>query len=369
MQSKLLTTDIYAFPAALSPPSARPQCAAAPLPILPTRADLGALVSVPRAPELGGVLEDILSDVLFQPIRDLAARPGKRFRSRLVTHGFSLLSADADRPCNRRRCRLGGEAVELIHAGSLMVDDIEDGSRFRRGAPAIHRRYGVPIALNAGNWLYFWPVELLRRLRLTPGQELLIGQYYYRTLLKAHYGQALDVGLALESIEQRHVADVCLAAMELKTGALVALALSIGAILARASGAQLARVEEFGLRLGVALQMFDDIGNLRSRRDPAKRFEDLALRRPSWVWACVAKCTSPAEFREFTSRLGRLPDAAPVAAWLESSGVVERAKREAREFLADASGVLESAAADLQFRGEAVVELHDLGRTVALAYD
>jgi hypothetical protein len=53
--------------------------------------------------------------------------------------------------------------VEFIHAGSLVVEDIEDGSRIRRGRVALHVRYGMPVALNAGNWLYFWPFELLKK--------------------------------------------------------------------------------------------------------------------------------------------------------------------------------------------------------------
>jgi hypothetical protein len=57
--------------------------------------------------------------------------------------------------------------VESLHAGSLIVDDIEDDSDLRRDAATLHRIYGVPVALNAGNWLYFWPQVLLSRIPLT----------------------------------------------------------------------------------------------------------------------------------------------------------------------------------------------------------
>ena len=57
--------------------------------------------------------------------------------------------------------------VEIIHAGSLIVDDIEDGSTQRRGAPCRPPAYGVPLALNGANWMYFWRAGDGRR-RLEP---------------------------------------------------------------------------------------------------------------------------------------------------------------------------------------------------------
>src|SRR5512142_2931568 len=62
--------------------------------------------------------------------------------------------------------------VEGLHLGSLIIDDIEDESSTRRGGPTLHRQIGVPNALNAGNWLYFWPALLVPRLKLGPDREL-----------------------------------------------------------------------------------------------------------------------------------------------------------------------------------------------------
>ena len=51
--------------------------------------------------------------------------------------------------------------MELTHAGSLIIDDIEDGARTRRGGPAAHLEFGVDLAVNAGNLVYFLPTRLL----------------------------------------------------------------------------------------------------------------------------------------------------------------------------------------------------------------
>ena len=132
------------------------------------------------------------------------------------------------------QCGICAEVVELIHAGSLVVDDIEDGSTIRRGKPALHIRYGLPTALNAGNWLYFWPFQLIKALELPNRTALSVYECYHRTLLRAHFGQAMDLGSRVDRLLQTRVPDVCLATMELKTGALMGFAMMLGAATARA---------------------------------------------------------------------------------------------------------------------------------------
>ena len=51
-------------------------------------------------------------------------------------------------------CGLG----EIVHNGSLMIDDIEDGSEMRRGMACSYKKYGVDIAINSGNFMYFNPL-------------------------------------------------------------------------------------------------------------------------------------------------------------------------------------------------------------------
>ena len=168
----------------------------------------------------------------------------------------------------------------MIHAGSLVVDDIEDGSITRRGKPALHIRYGLPIALNAGNWLYFWPCQLIKALNLPRRTALSVYECYHRTLLRAHFGQAMDLGSRVDRLLQTRVPDVCIATMELKTGALMGFAMMLGAAIAGPAEAVTSLMDEFGRDLGVALQMFDDLGNVLGIREPAKRYEDLVLYRP-----------------------------------------------------------------------------------------
>ena len=315
-------------------------------------------------------LDDLLNPVLFAPIRDLTARPSKKIRGQLVEITYQLVTPIRLRSrAALANCWVCGHIVELIHAGSLVVDDIQDGSFVRRGRPALHRQYGLPVALNAGNWLYFWPLQLLGGLNLPADKELALYRAYQRTLLRAHFGQALDVGVRMDALDRECIRAACYASMELKTGALIALASVMGAVLGSACDKAITALEQFGHAFGVALQMFDDLGNLSSRRDPGKRFEDLLLRRPSWVWACAAESPSKKTYEQFISAVHRLPDAGPLEHWLAENDLASQARSRAHEHLARSYEQLELRLGSKNIEPIAFRRLRALGERVAEAYD
>lgn len=258
----------------------------------------------------GAEVDDIIRIALFSPVEHLTSNCGKRIRGQLVHLAYRLVTDDNPGSLvAAKQCRTCAEVVELIHAGSLVVDDIEDGSRIRRGKPALHIRYGLPIALNAGNWLYFRPFEFIRQLGLSDQTTLKIYERYHRTLLRAHFGPAIDLGSRVERLPQSRVAQVCLASMELKTGALMGFATALGAALGGAIEPVISVLDDFGRDLGVALQMYDDLGNVLGTREPVKKHEDLMLSRPSWAWACAATASSKRDYEKFVLAAGNLPDA------------------------------------------------------------
>ncbi len=308
--------------------------------------------------------ETILRRALLQPIRELTARRGKRVRGQVVALACRLVGDDLP----ARNCELAAEVVELIHAGSLIVDDIEDGSPVRRGEPALHLRYPMPVALNAGNWLYFWPFELLKELAVEEPRRLQVYEACQRMLLRAHFGQAIDLGAKLDSLAQHEVPQVCVASMRLKTGALMGFAALLGAAAANAPARLLPVLDDFGCDLGVALQMFDDLGNVIGRCEPAKRYEDLLLARPSWVWACAADC--PAEqYLEFSRAIARLPDNEPLERWLAAHQVIRRARASARSYLERAFETLQRRLDGAGWSRCAFDELRELGEEIAVAYE
>jgi geranylgeranyl pyrophosphate synthase len=237
-------------------------------------------------------------DALLTLLRDFLARPSKGLRASLVELGYRLGGGEAAQvPVELPLL------IECVHAGSLIIDDIEDCAQQRRAAPALHQRYGVARALNAGNWLYFWPQVLLGRLSLSPEARLCVHERLALCLLRCHEGQALDLQARVDQLAQREVVGVARAISRLKTGGLLGMAVALGAI---AAGAPLERVEAlaaFGREFGVGLQMLDDVSGVLSRVRYHKAAEDLSHARVTWVWAGLAETLDHSSYEPCVSEL------------------------------------------------------------------
>jgi geranylgeranyl pyrophosphate synthase len=233
------------------------------------------------------------SDALLAPLRDFLARPSKGFRAELVSWGYRLAhpGASVDHEAREARTELPVLAliIECLHAGSLIIDDIEDASEERRGAPALHCSFGVPRALNAGNYLYFWPQLLLARSGLSDAARLQAHERIALCLTRCHEGQALDLQVRADQLPQRDVAKVALAITRLKTGGLVALAMALGALAAGAPPERVDAVAGLGRALGVGLQMLDDVSGIVNIARRHKALEDLRHGRVTWLWAILSE--------------------------------------------------------------------------------
>jgi geranylgeranyl pyrophosphate synthase len=215
---------------------------------------------------------------LVGPAEEFLARPGKELRGAIVRAGFRLAGGTGELDA---RLPL---VIEILHAGSLIVDDVQDGSTDRRGAATLHEIYGVPLAINTGSWMYFWAlaelVDLGKMELLAPTVD---------TLVRCHQGQALDLAISISEVDPADVAAVVATTTRLKTAALFRLAAELGATMADAAPEARRAIATFGERTGVALQMLDDLGSLvRANRKPKGR-EDLLGGRPTWPWAWLAE--------------------------------------------------------------------------------
>ena len=238
----------------------------------------------PKGPASHGVSNALWERALLGPLRAFLSRPGKELRARLVESGF-VLAGGTPRAMPPELPLL----IEILHAGSLIVDDIEDDSEQRRGLPALHRVHGLPVALNAANWLYFWPQHLLSRMALPARARLDAHERIAESLLRCHEGQALDLTVRLRELARGEVPQVVRVLATLKTGKLVGLATALGAIAALAPARRVEVLARFGCEIGVGLQMLDDLSGVvnPSRRD--KALEDLRLDRATWLWAWLAE--------------------------------------------------------------------------------
>jgi geranylgeranyl diphosphate synthase type I len=148
----------------------------------------------------------------------------------------------------------GAVAVELVHNFSLLHDDVMDGDLERRHRPTAWALLGVGAAIVAGDAL----VTLAHQALLDPPTPERVGASVAlaRATGRMIAGQARD--LAFES-RFDVTYDECLAMCEDKTGALLACAASIGAILAGGPERTVAALHAFGMHLGAAYQAIDDL--------------------------------------------------------------------------------------------------------------
>lgn len=243
-----------------------------------------------------------LERALYADARGFVARPGKAFRARLIEASFALAGGSEPLPTAAL------EAVELLHCGSLIVDDIQDDSESRRGAPALHRLIGTPRALNTGNWLYFVALSRLDELPLDCARAYALSREAHRCLVRCHEGQALDLALRVSEVRRAEVAPLTRTIAGLKTGALAGFSSRLGATLAAADAAVIDKLTEFGTRIGRALQMLDDLGSLTCEARHHKALEDLRGQRVGWGWAWAAEVLDEVTFKQLIKLLAREGD-------------------------------------------------------------
>ncbi len=272
-----------------------------------------------------GLIEEHLSDSLFNPLHDFLSRPRKSFRSQLVHSGFEL--AGGCDPAPERLDLLGraSQMIEALHAGSLIIDDVQDESSMRRGLPALHMQIGTPLALNAGNWLYFFAYKLILESEVSESLKNQCLREVTDVLLKAHQGQALDLSVRMS---QQRVVDaplICRQSLQWKSGALLELGLVLGGIIAGCEGPRLESLRMLGRELGVTLQMFDDLGNLQLKDNSAKHLEDLILQRPSFIWWVIAE-EFPEQWGLFKEAVLSLPKIEGLQFFLDAHPVMQKGR-------------------------------------------
>jgi geranylgeranyl diphosphate synthase type I len=194
---------------------------------------------------------------------------GKRFRAAFCWWGHLAVSAPVSEAALLRACA----SLELLHASALVHDDYMDASDVRRGRPATHRafealhreqgwsgsaeQYGGSAAILLGDLLLSWSDEMLRTCGLPPERVFDALGFFDLTRSEVVTGQFLDV-----SAQARGASDVDLAMTVLRYKSAkysIERPLHIGAALAGATAALQAELTRFGLPLGEAFQLRDDL--------------------------------------------------------------------------------------------------------------
>lgn len=200
--------------------------------------------------------------MLTKPIWDLIDRGGKQWRPIFGMLMVAALGADPT-PFESLIC----VTSEMLHDGALMIDDIEDKGRIRRGQECIHLRYGLDVAISAGNTAYFLPMVLLRdHPDLSDAQRLELFRILSRLFIRAHLGQGQDLYWSklltrqyLSEWTNDSIVPKILQVYTQKTASVVEAAAEGACVIANADGEMRRHCADFGRTLGVAFQIVNDM--------------------------------------------------------------------------------------------------------------
>ncbi|MEM1677323.1 MAG: polyprenyl synthetase family protein [Nitrososphaerota archaeon] len=196
-----------------------------------------------------------ITKTVLEPFWDLMDRGGKRWRPVLTLLVYECLGGNVEEILPLTII------PEVIHNGTLVVDDVEDEGDFRRGKPCIHKIYGVDVAINMGNTMYFLPLLILREISIDREKRLRILEEYVKTMVELSMGQAMDIawhrGLVKEITEEQYMQMTLF-----KTGALARFSTKIATIMANAPKHIEEAFSRFSESLAVAFQIQDDILNI-----------------------------------------------------------------------------------------------------------
>lgn len=280
---------------------------------------------------------------MVNQIWEFLDRGGKRWRPALMMSACKACGG------SERKALHFAPFVELIHEGTLLVDDVEDNADTRRGKPAMHKIYGVDAAINNGNAMYFIPLVILYRNtnRLNKKQLLQIYNLYSEEMLRLSVGQAMDIHWhkgAKSNISEKAYLQMC----AYKTGVLARLAAKLGAILANANEKKIEALGKFGECIGVAFQIQDDILNIapKSKRWGKDIGEDISEGKRTLLVIRALQRLPKKDAKELLAILNshtkNKKKVKRAITLIKKSGAIDYAKRKAKSIVENAWNELEN---------------------------
>ena len=185
---------------------------------------------------------------LYAPIAYTLAAGGKRVRPQLAMIGSQLFGGKDEEVLP------AALALEVFHNFTLLHDDVMDKAEVRRGRPAVHIQWNENTAILSGDQMMIEAYTLLSKV---PERALArVLQLFNKMATEICEGQQYDVDFEQKS----HVTiDEYLMMIRLKTSVLLANALQIGAYIAGANDKEQEALYQFGIHIGLAFQIQDDI--------------------------------------------------------------------------------------------------------------
>ena len=188
---------------------------------------------------------------LYDAAGYLIVNGGKRLRPYMVLKSCEILKGKV------QNAMPAASAVEMIHNFTLVHDDIMDNDEMRHGVPTVHKKFGLPIAILAGDVLFSKAYQLISTSNLNPKSSTTLVSKLAQACIDVCEGQLLDIKMA-SSKKIPSQADY-IKMIEKKTAALFDVSCAMGAICASGKSNDVSNLSSFGKNLGIAFQITDDL--------------------------------------------------------------------------------------------------------------
>jgi len=187
---------------------------------------------------------------LYNPVNYIMSQGGKRIRPQLVLLVAELFGAtqeDAFYPAT---------AFEMLHNFTLIHDDIMDNAPIRRGKETVYKKWSSNIAILSGDVLASMAMQQLLKTPCTPETLIKMSNIFIQTSIQICEGQQYDLDF---ETQEEVTLDEYLNMIKLKTAVMLAGCLKTGAVLANASERDQDALYQYGINLGIAFQLVDDL--------------------------------------------------------------------------------------------------------------
>lgn len=260
-------------------------------------------------------------DRIYSAAKHLCLAGGKMVRPMLC-----MLSCEAVGGKRMEVARTGA-AIELMHTFTLIHDDIMDGDDLRRGQPSVHKLYGIPTAILAGDLLFSKAFEIC-------------DPRAYRILARATSeiceGQELDISFETRTDVSE---DEYVEMIRKKTGVLLEAACEAGAVVGEGKDEQVEALASFGLSIGLAFQIQDDILGVTADEEKLGKpvGNDIVKGKKNLIAIKALDALKEKERKELLAILGKKSNTdAEIQRAIDlfkDSGSIDYCKKKAREYI------------------------------------
>ena len=185
---------------------------------------------------------------LYEPIEYAMSLGGKRVRPVLMLMAYNLYRDDVDRILTQ------AAGLEMYHNHTLVHDDLMDKADLRRGKPTVYKKWNENTAILSGDVMLLLAYKLMTGMGDSYVPSVM--RLFSETATQICEGQQLDMEFETRMDVNE---DEYLEMIRLKTSVLLAASLKIGAIMAEAPADDAQSLYDFGINLGVAFQLRDDL--------------------------------------------------------------------------------------------------------------